>query len=39
MKHAEGIGDYGLANDLQGIISDETTHKEEVEKLLRQPAD
>jgi bacterioferritin len=39
MKQAEGIGDYGLANDLQGIISDETTHKEEVEKLLRQPAD
>ena len=35
MKQAEAFGDYGLANDLQEIISDETRHKEECEKLLR----
>lgn len=35
MKQAEEFGDYGLANDLQDIISDETRHKEECEKLLR----
>ena len=35
MKQAEEFGDYGLANDLQEIISDETRHKEECEKLLR----
>ena len=34
-KQAEAYGDYGLAADLDGIISDETTHKEETEKLLR----
>ncbi len=35
MKQAEELGDLGLANDIQDIISDETRHKEEVEKLLR----
>lgn len=38
VKHrnqAEGFGDYGLVNDLEDIISDETNHKEETEKLLR----
>lgn len=35
MKEAEALGDYGLANDLQEIISEETRHKEETEKLLR----
>jgi bacterioferritin len=34
-KQAEAFGDYGLAVDLDGIISDETKHKEETEKLLR----
>lgn len=34
-KQAEAFGDYGLATDLDDIISDETTHKEETEKLLR----
>jgi bacterioferritin len=34
-KQAEAFGDYGLAADLDGIISDETKHKEETEKLLR----
>lgn len=34
-KQAEALGDYGLAADLDGIISDETKHKEETEKLLR----
>lgn len=33
-KQAEDYGDYGLAADLDGIISDETRHKEETEKLL-----
>lgn len=32
---AEEYGDYGLVNDLEDIISDETKHKEETEKLLR----
>ena len=35
MKQAEAFGDYGLANDLQEIISEETRHKEETEKLLK----
>lgn len=35
MKQAEEYGDYGLANNLHDIISDETSHKEETEKLLR----
>lgn len=35
MKQAEDFGDYGLSNDIQEIISDETRHKEEAEKLLR----
>ena len=35
MKQAEAYGDYGLANDLQEIISEETRHKEETEKLLK----
>ena len=34
-RQAEAYGDYGLAADLDGIISDETTHKEETDKLLR----
>ncbi len=34
-KQAEDYGDYGLAAQLDEIISDETTHKEETEKLLR----
>ncbi|SHK71853.1 ferritin-like domain-containing protein [Rhodothermus profundi] len=34
-KQAEALGDYGLVNDLEEIISDETRHKEETEKLLR----
>jgi bacterioferritin len=32
---AEEFGDFGLATDLDDIISDETEHKEETEKLLR----
>ena len=35
MKQAEEFGDYGLANDLHEIISDETRHKEQTEMLLR----
>jgi bacterioferritin len=35
MEQAEDVGDLGLANDLHDIISDETEHKEETEKLLR----
>jgi bacterioferritin len=35
MKQAEAYGDYGLANDLQEIISEETRHKEDTEKILR----
>jgi len=35
MKQAEAYGDYGLANDLQEIISEETCHKEDTEKILR----
>jgi bacterioferritin len=31
---AEELGDFGLVNDLEDIISDETRHKEETEKLL-----
>jgi bacterioferritin len=34
-KQAEAFEDYGLAADLDAIISDETKHKEETEKLLR----
>ncbi|PSQ88730.1 MAG: bacterioferritin [Bacteroidetes bacterium QS_8_64_10] len=34
-KQAENYGDHGLAADLDEIISDETNHKEETEKLLR----
>lgn len=34
MEIAEDVGELGLANDLHDIISDETTHKEETEKLL-----
>jgi bacterioferritin len=34
-KQAEAAGDYGLAADLDTIISDETKHREETEKLLR----
>lgn len=39
MKQAEEFGDLGLANDLHEIISDETEHKEETEKLLRSLGD
>jgi len=35
LKQAEEFGDFGLANDLQQFLSDETRHKEEAEKLLR----
>lgn len=35
MEQAEEYGDLGLANDLHDIISDETGHKEETQKLLR----
>lgn len=34
-KQAEEYGDYGLVNDLEDIISDETNHKEETQKILR----
>ena len=34
-KQAEAFEDYGLAAELDTIISDETRHKEETEKLLR----
>lgn len=34
-RQAEAYEDYGLAADLDEIISDETEHKEETEKLLR----
>ncbi len=32
---AEAFGDYGLVNDLEELISDETRHKEAVEMILR----
>ena len=32
---AEAYGDYGLVNDLEEFISDETRHKEAVEMILR----
>jgi bacterioferritin len=35
MKQAEAYGDYGLSNNLNDFIADETKHKEEAEKLLR----
>jgi len=35
MRQAEELGDFGLVNDLQAVISDETKHKEETEMLLR----
>lgn len=35
MSAAEEAGELGLANDLHDIISDETNHKEETEKLLQ----
>jgi len=35
MKQAEAYGDYGLANDLHEIISEETRHKEDTEMILR----
>lgn len=34
MRQAEAFGDYGLAARLGDMIADETTHKEEAEKLL-----
>lgn len=34
MEMAEAYGDLGLANDIHEMISDETSHKEETEKLL-----
>jgi bacterioferritin len=33
-KQAEAFGDYGLAAELDTILSDETRHKEETDKLL-----
>ncbi|ACZ38332.1 ferritin-like domain-containing protein [Sphaerobacter thermophilus] len=39
IKQAEEFGDTGLKVQLEDIVSDETGHKEEVEKLLaKQPA-
>lgn len=38
-RAAEAYGDYGLAAELDDIIRDETRHKEETEKLLRQLKD
>lgn len=35
MAVAEEAGELGLANDLHDIISDETGHKEETQKILR----
>lgn len=35
MAAAEEAGELGLANDLHDIISDETGHKEETQKILR----
>ncbi len=35
MKQAAAFGDYGLETKLGDIIADETTHKEEAEKLLQ----
>lgn len=37
-QDAEAFGDLGLAVELDDIIRDETTHKEETEKLLRDIA-
>lgn len=37
-QDAEAFGDQGLAVELDDIIRDETTHKEETEKLLRDIA-
>ncbi len=34
-EQAEKIGDYGLVNDLEDLISDETRHKEALEMILR----
>lgn len=34
-QQAEAFGDYGLASKLDEMILDETTHKEESEKILR----
>lgn len=34
-EQAEQLGDYGLVNDLEEIISDETKHKEAIEMILR----
>ena len=35
MKQAAAFGDYGLETMLGDLIADETTHKEEAEKLLK----
>ncbi len=34
-RQAEAFGDYGFASDIDTLISDETKHREETEKLLR----
>jgi bacterioferritin len=34
-QQAEAYGDIGLVNDLEELISDETGHKEDTEKMLR----
>ncbi len=34
-QQAEQLGDFGLVNDLEEIISDETRHKESIEMILR----
>lgn len=38
-RQAEEASEYGLATDLDDIIRDETEHKEETEKLLRDIAE
>ncbi|MFQ3610633.1 MAG: ferritin-like domain-containing protein [Fimbriimonadales bacterium] len=34
-EQAEQVGDYGLVNDLEDLISDETRHKESLEMIIR----
>jgi bacterioferritin len=34
IRQAEGFGDFGLKADLEGQVSDETRHKEELERII-----
>jgi bacterioferritin len=34
IRQAEGFGDLGLKSDLEGQVSDETRHKEELERII-----